>query len=83
MGTAHLLNRHARKDPKVLGCLDALNVPEPLTNPLDRSTFSPEVALSQHPRGEIAGEDDHGPAAVASPPTASTTPITQQSGAQA
>lgn len=81
--TAHLLNPHAREDPKTFGCLDAPNVPEPLTEPLDRSTFPPEVAPPRHPGSGVAGEDDQGPAAVASPPTASATPLPQQSGARA
>lgn len=62
------------------GCLSIQNT-EPIAEPIDRPT-SPGPALPQHLCKRIVGEDDHGAAVVASPPSAITSPLSPQSQAQ-
>lgn len=66
------------KSSRPSGGLDALTTPDPPVEPLDRPT-SPDVALPQHLDGRVVGEDEHGAAAVASPPSARTPLLRQQS----
>ncbi len=69
-----------REQAEAHGCLST-HTTEPTTEPIDRPT-SLSAALPQHPRGRVIGEDDHGVAAVASPPSAITPPLSPQSHAQ-
>lgn len=65
---------------KAQGCLST-HTTEPTTEPIDRLA-SPSAALPQHPRGRVVGEDNPGAAAVASSPSAITSPLSPQSHAQ-
>jgi hypothetical protein len=78
IGAVHLLSSHPREEPKTLGCLDALTIPELPTEPLDRPR-SLDVALPQHPYGRVVREGDHGAAAVAGPPVATIPSLPAQS----
>lgn len=67
--------------PKTPGCsLDTSTTPDPPTEPSNRPA-SLCAALPQYPYGRVVGEDDHA-AAVISPPSATTPPLSQQSQAQ-
>lgn len=82
IGTSHLRSSHLREDPMILDCLDGpTTTTKSSTRPLDRPT-SPSAALPQHPCRRVVGEDEHGAAAVASPPSAITQPPSPQSKAQ-
>jgi len=80
IGTAHLLSSLRREELKTVRGLDALTTPNPPVEPLDRPS-SPDVALPQHLDRRVVGEDEHGAKAVASPPSASTPLLRQQSDA--
>lgn len=67
----HLSCTQPRKELKTLGCLDAPSTPDPPLAPLDRPT-SPDAALPQYLDRRLGSEDEHGAAAVANPPSAST-----------
>lgn len=77
-GTTYLLSSLRREDLKTLSSLNAPITPDPPTEPLDWPT-SPAIALPQHLEGRDVGKDDHGAAAVASPPNAITPPRSLQS----
>lgn len=67
----HFSSTQPREELKTHGCLDAPSTPAPPLAPLHRPT-SPDAALPQYFDRRLGGEDEHGTAAVANPPSAST-----------
>lgn len=67
----HFSSTQPREELKTHGCLDVPSTPAPPLAPLHRPT-SPDAALPQYLDRRLGGEDEHGTAAVANPPSAST-----------
>ena len=72
------LSSHTREEPKAPNCVDTFIALEPPAEHLGKPA-SPDRSLSQYPRGQVAGEVDHGAETVVSPPRAPTPLPPQQS----
>lgn len=76
--TARTLSFHKKEEPKALDCVDALTALEHPTELIDPPASS-EGASPQNLCGQAVGEVDHGAETVASPPSATTPSLLQQS----
>ena len=78
IGIARTLSPHKKEEPNALDCVDALTGLEHPTEQLEPPASS-EGASPQNLCGQAVGEVDHGAETVASPPSATTPSLPQQS----
>ncbi|KAL9124313.1 MAG: hypothetical protein Q9217_006345 [Psora testacea] len=82
VGPVHTFIPQSREELKTLVCVDALTALDPPFEYLDQPISCP-APLPHHASRRVVREDDHGPEPVASPPSAVTLPLPQQSEARA